>query len=52
MDVAVQRRDGVTIYVDLSRPAGAEKVPVIVGWSPYRKGPGSAPNTSWCGAAS
>ncbi|WP_297840291.1 CocE/NonD family hydrolase [Pseudomonas sp.] len=41
-DVAVQLRDGVTIYVDLFRPAGAEKVPVIVAWSPYGKGQGTS----------
>lgn len=42
-DVAVTLRDGVTIYVDVLRPAGAEKVPVIVAWSPYGKGRGNAP---------
>lgn len=42
-DVAVTLRDGVTIYVDVLRPVGAEKVPVIVAWSPYGKGEGSAP---------
>lgn len=42
-DVAVPMRDGVTTYVDIFRPAGAEKVPVIVAWSPYGKGEGSAP---------
>jgi predicted acyl esterase len=42
-DVAVTLRDGVRIYVDILRPAGAEKVPVIVAWSPYGKGEGSAP---------
>jgi uncharacterized protein len=36
-DVAVTLRDGVTIYVDVMRPAGSEKVPVIVAWSPYGK---------------
>ena len=36
-------RDGVTIYVDILRPAGAEKVPVIVAWSPYGKGAGQRP---------
>ena len=41
-DVAVQLRDGVTIYVDVLRPAGAEKVPVIVAWSPYGKGQGTS----------
>ena len=41
-DVEVQLRDGVTIYVDVFRPAGAEKVPVIVAWSPYGKGQGTS----------
>ncbi len=41
-DVAVQLRDGVTIYVDVFRPAGTEPVPVIVAWSPYGKGQGSS----------
>ncbi|MDQ2832535.1 MAG: CocE/NonD family hydrolase [Acidobacteriota bacterium] len=41
-DVAVQLRDGVTIYVDVFRPVGAEKVPVIVAWSPYGKGQGTS----------
>ena len=43
-DVAVPMRDGVTIYVDVLRPAGAEKVPVIVAWSPYGKGQGTSPS--------
>ncbi len=42
-DVAVTLRDGVTIYIDVLRPAGAEKVPVIVAWSPYGKSRGNAP---------
>jgi uncharacterized protein len=42
-DVAVTLRDGVTIYVDVMRPAGSEKVPVIVAWSPYGKSTGNAP---------
>ena len=41
-DVAVTLRDGVTIYIDLLRPAGAEKIPVIVAWSPYGKNRGNA----------
>ncbi|MHC8411303.1 CocE/NonD family hydrolase [Pseudomonas sp. Hz4] len=41
-DVAVQLRDGVTIYVDVFRPAGSEKVPVIIAWSPYGKGQGTS----------
>ncbi len=42
-DIAVTLRDGVTIYVDVLRPAGAEKAPVIVAWSPYGKSWGNAP---------
>lgn len=42
-DVAVTLRDGVKIYVDVYRPAGAEKAPVIVAWSPYGKSRGNAP---------
>ncbi len=41
-DVAVTLRDGVKIYVDVLRPPGDEKVPVIVAWSPYGKSRGSA----------
>lgn len=41
-DVAVTLRDGVTIYVDVLRPAGDEKVPVLVAWSPYGKSRGNA----------
>lgn len=41
-DVAVQLRDGVTIHVDIFRPAGSEQVPVIVAWSPYGKGQGTS----------
>ncbi len=42
-DVAVTLRDGVTMYVDVLRPAGTDKVPVIVAWSPYGKSTGNAP---------
>ena len=45
-DVAVTLRDGVTIYVDVLRPAGAEKVPVIIAWSPYGKSEGTAPSVA------
>jgi predicted acyl esterase len=41
-DVPVTLRDGVTIHVDVFRPAGAERVPVIVAWSPYGKGQGTS----------
>lgn len=43
-DVPVTLRDGVTIRVDVFRPAGSEKVPVIVAWSPYGKGQGTSPS--------
>ena len=42
-DVAVTLADGITIYVDIFRPAGTGKVPVLVAWSPYGKSTGSAP---------
>ena len=42
-DVAVTLRDGTTIYVDVFRPAGTEKVPVIIAWSPYGKSGGTHP---------
>jgi uncharacterized protein len=45
-DVPVTLRDGVTIRVDLFRPVGAEKVPVIVAWSPYGKGQGTSASVS------
>ncbi|MFF8563426.1 CocE/NonD family hydrolase [Streptomyces albidoflavus] len=41
-DVPVTLRDGVTIHVDVFRPVGEERVPVIVAWSPYGKGQGSS----------
>ncbi|RYZ84719.1 MAG: CocE/NonD family hydrolase, partial [Proteobacteria bacterium] len=41
-DVAVKLRDGITLYVDVFRPVGSEKVPVIVAWSPYGKGQGTS----------
>lgn len=45
-DVAVTMRDGVTIYADVFRPVGEEKVPVIIAWSPYGKSGGTAPRTT------
>jgi len=37
-DVAVQLRDGTTIYTDVYRPADAKgPLPAIIGWSPYGK---------------
>ena len=41
-DVAVTLRDGVTIYVDVLRPAGVDKCPAIVAWSPYGKSRGAS----------
>ena len=44
-DIAVTLRDGVTIYVDVLRPADTrplDRTPVIVAWSPYGKGQGSS----------
>jgi hypothetical protein len=43
-DVAVTLRDGVTVYVDVFRPVGEEKVPAIVAYSPYGKGQGTSPS--------
>jgi hypothetical protein len=45
-DVAVTLRDGVTIYIDVFRPAGVEPVPVIVAWSPYGKSRGGIPSVT------
>ncbi|MDQ2740594.1 MAG: CocE/NonD family hydrolase [Actinomycetota bacterium] len=42
-DVAVTLRDGITIYVDVFRPVGEEKVPALVAWSPYGKSQGTTP---------
>ena len=36
-DVAVPMRDGVKIYVDVTRPKGKEKVPALIAWSAYGK---------------
>jgi uncharacterized protein len=36
-DVAVPMRDGVKIYVDVTRPEGSEKVPALIAWSSYGK---------------
>ena len=43
-DIAVTLRDGVTVYVDVFRPVGEEKAPVIVAYSPYGKGQGTSPS--------
>jgi predicted acyl esterase len=45
-DVAVTLRDGIKIYVDVFRPVGSEKVPVMIAWSPYGKSGGTAPRTT------
>ena len=39
-DMAVKMRDGVIIYTDIYRPAGAEKLPLIISWSHFGKRPG------------
>jgi hypothetical protein len=39
----VTLRDGVTIYVDVFRPVGVEKVPALVAWSPYGKSQSTTP---------
>ena len=36
-DVAMKLRDGMTIYTDIFRPVGDQKVPAIFSWSPYGK---------------
>lgn len=41
-DVAVTLRDGTVTYVDVFRPVGVERVPVIVAFSPYGKGQGAS----------
>lgn len=36
-DVAMTLSDGTTVYVDVYRPEGTERVPALVAWSPYGK---------------
>jgi len=36
-DVAIRLRDGVTIFADIYRPVGEEKVPAILAWGSYGK---------------
>jgi predicted acyl esterase len=36
-DAGVKMRDGTTIYADIYRPAGDDRIPVILSWSPYGK---------------
>jgi hypothetical protein len=36
-DVPITLRDGITIYTDLFRPVGDQRVPAVVAWSPYGK---------------
>ncbi len=38
-DVPVKMRDGITIYVDIYKPVGEEKVPLLISWSFYGKRP-------------
>lgn len=42
-DTPVTLRDGSTIYVDVFRPTGTGKVPVLIAWSPYGKSGGTHP---------
>lgn len=39
-DVPVVLRDGTTIYTDIYRKEGSEKIPCIISWSYYGKRPG------------
>lgn len=41
-DVPVRLRDGVTVHVDIFRPVGTEKVPVLMAYSPYGKAQGTS----------
>lgn len=36
-DVAIQTRDGVTLYADILRPNTLDKVPALICWSPFGK---------------
>jgi len=36
-DIAIELRDGVTIYTDVFRPIGDEPVPSLIAWSAYAK---------------
>jgi predicted acyl esterase len=38
-DVQVKMRDGITIYADIYKPVGVEKLPLIISWSFYGKRP-------------
>jgi len=42
-DVALELRDGATLYTDVFRPATDEKVPAIVSWSSYGKSSFTSP---------
>lgn len=39
-DVPCKMRDGVTLYCNIFRPVGSEKVPAIITWAAYGKGCG------------
>ncbi|WP_207670017.1 CocE/NonD family hydrolase, partial [Glaciibacter flavus] len=41
-DVAMTLRDGVTIHIDVFRPATTDEVPVIMAYSPYGKAQGTS----------
>lgn len=36
-DVAVKMRDGITIYTDIYRPTGPDRVPAIIAWGNFGK---------------
>jgi len=42
-DVALQLRDGKTLYTDIFRPVTDEKVPAIISWSSYGKSSFTSP---------
>jgi uncharacterized protein len=41
-DVAVELRDGVTVYLDTYRPEASGPVPVLLAWGPYGKHTGTS----------
>jgi predicted acyl esterase len=38
-DIPVKMRDGITIYADIYKPIGTEKLPLLISWSFYGKRP-------------
>lgn len=49
-DVAVQLRDGTTIYIDVFRPDDGGEYPVLLGWAPFGKHPHVDWDTAFPGA--